>query len=163
MNLTKYRKLYLTENYGMNNFIMIEEKVNVPRCFPCPYSVSFQMQHKKILSGEAFWITHNKLCIGYHSRTNSNIFRPIFSHKRQIFLDMVHYGEKDEDEDEDKENKEDEKYNYSIITPHLNYARKKYLLIFNSKYKKNHFDLKKIPQDCVEIILFFINKHLYLL
>ena len=83
MNSGKYRKIILQENWGENKFSMVVERVNVPRCFPCPYSVNFQKSHPKILSGEAFWITHNKICIGYYYTTNLDIFRPIFSYKRQ--------------------------------------------------------------------------------
>ena len=69
MNAQKYHKIYLQEN----KFVMIKEKINIPRCFPCPYSINFQRSHPKVLSGEAFWITHNKLCVGYNFETNTNI------------------------------------------------------------------------------------------
>ena len=146
MNATKYRKLILSENWGNNNFIMIKQKVNVPKCFPCPYSINFQIAHPKILSGEAYWITHNELCIGYYLDTNGNIFRPIFSHKRQIMLNIVQYGGEEEGQE------------YSISNPNLKYARKKYLvglIEFELMQLK-----KKIPMDCVNIILSFIHKHL---
>ena len=83
MNSGKYKKIILQENWGENKFSMIEESVNVPQCFPYTYSVDFQKSHPKILSGEAFWITHNKICVGYYYRINPDIFRPIFSYKRQ--------------------------------------------------------------------------------
>ena len=86
MNSTKYRKIILCENWANNDFVMIKEKVS---CFPCPYSINFQMSHPKILSGEAFWIAHDELCIGYYLGTNPDVFRPIFSHQRQILLDIV--------------------------------------------------------------------------
>ena len=140
MNSIKYRKWCLTENQQENKLTMIKEKVNVPLCFPCPYSINFQRSHPKVLSGEAFWISHNELCIGYHSTTNPDIFRPVFSYKRQGLLDKVHYNKK---EDNDEEN------DYSIIKPNLRYARKKYLFGFVRK--------KELPMDCVKIILSFIN------
>ena len=90
MNATIYRKVVLVENWGENKFIMIEETVNVPRCFPCMYSAHFQVSHPKVLSGEGYWITHNKLCIGYYYQENPEIFRPIFSYTRQKLLDKVH-------------------------------------------------------------------------
>ena len=147
MNSIKYRKWYLQENWGENKFKMIQEIVNIPRCLRYPYSINFQRVHPKVESGEAFWITHNKLCIGYYLESNSDIFRPIFSYKRQRFLDEVH-GKKMEDNEE----------NYSICNPNLRYARKKYLVGLIE------FELiqlkKKIPMDCVNIILSFIHKHL---
>ena len=145
MNSIKYRKWYLTENRQENKFTMIKEKVNVPLCFPCPYSINFQRSHPKVLSGEAFWISHNELCIGYHSTTNPDIFRPVFSYKRQGLLDKVH-GNRKEDKCDDDEN------DYSIIKPNLRYARKKYLFGFVRK--------KELPMDCVKIILSFINNNL---
>ena len=131
MNSVKYRKWYLTENYAENGFMMITEKVNVPQCLPCPYSINFQRMHPKVLSGEAFWITHNELCIGYYKRINPVIFRPIFSYKRQMLVD---------------------KLNSSIDSPNLNYARKKYFIGLDN--------IKIMPVDCIEVILSFINIHL---
>jgi len=90
MDVMKYKKIILQENWGENKFSMIEESVNVPQCFPYTYSVDFQKSYPKILSGEAFWITHNKICVGYYYRINPDIFRPIFSYKRQDLLNMVH-------------------------------------------------------------------------
>jgi len=130
MNSTKYRKIVLTENWADNNFIMIKEKVS---CFPCPYSINFQISHPKILSGEAFWVAHDELCIGYYLGTNPDVFRPIFSHQRQILLDIVHDGEDE----------------YNISNPHLRYARKKYLVGLDRE--------KELPMDCIEIILSFIH------
>ena len=154
MNSIKYRKWYLTENWGDNQFTIIKEKVNVPRCFPCPYSINFQISHPKVLSGEAFWISHNELCVGYHSSTNHDIFRPIFSYKRQRLLDLVHYGE-----EEDKKTKE-EKKNYSINNNlKLDYARKKYLTGLD-KYFVGFNNKNPLPMDCIEIILSYIHSHL---
>jgi len=131
MNSIKYRKLYLAENWAENGFIMIKEKVNVPRCFPCPYSINFQRMHPRVLSGEAFWITHNELCTGYYKRINPDIFRPIFSYKRQKIVNEL---------------------NSSINSPNLKYARKKYFFGLDN--------VKIMPLDCVENILSFINIHL---
>ena len=138
MNSIKYRKWYLTENWGENQFTIIKEKINVPRCFPCPYSINFQISHPKVLSGEAFWISHNELCVGYQSRTNPDIFRPIFSYKRQRFID---------------------KLNSSIDNPNLEYARKKYLFGLD-KYFVGLDNKNPLPMDCIEIILSYIHSHL---
>ena len=145
MNSTIYRKIVLVENWNNNQVIMVKKKVNVPRCLPCPYSINFQRMHPMVLTEEAYWISHNELCIGYHSTTNPDIFRPVFSYKRQELLDKVH-GNRKEDECDDEEN------GYSIIKPNLRYARKKYLFGFVRK--------KELPMDCVKIILSFINNNL---
>ena len=139
MNSIKYRKWYLTENWGDNQFTIIKEKVNIPpRCSNCPYSINFQISHPKVLSGEAFWISHNELCVGYHSSANPDIFRPIFSYKRQRFID---------------------KLNSSIINPKLEKARKKYLFGLD-KYFVGLDNKNPLPMDCIEIILSYIHSHL---
>ena len=125
MNKEKYRKWYLTENWQDNRFIMIKEKVNIS------HYIFVSATPPKILSGEAFWITYNELCVGYYSEKNPDIFRPIFSHKRQRLLDKVHHGNIEDDEGD----------KYSINNPHLGYARKKYLVAFNEYviiYKKKY-------------------------
>ena len=143
-----YRKLYLTENWGENNFVMIKENVNIPdRIFVSTTPLILQWSHPKVLSGEAFWISHNELCIGYHSRTNPDIFRPVFSYKRQRLLDKVHYNKEENDEKKKKEGPD-----YCIIKPNLRYARKKYLFGLVKK--------KELPMDCVKIILSFIHINL---
>ena len=101
---------------------------------------------------EAYWITHNELCIGYCSSIDPDVFRPIFSYSRQRLLDKVHHGKKEDDEDYD------EKDNYSIISPKLRYARKKYLVAIDEHIIC--LDIKKIPMDCVKIILSFISNKL---
>lgn len=154
MNSIKYRKWYLTENWGDNQFTIIKEKVNIPpRCSNCPYSINFQISHPKVLSGEAFWISHNELCVGYHSSSNPDIFRPIFSYKRHRLLDLVHYGE---EEEKDKKTKEE---NYCIINTKLEKARKKYLFGLD-KYFVGLDNKNQLPMDCIEIILSFTNSHL---
>ena len=152
MTPIRYRKLYLTENWAENNFVMIKEKVNIPdRIFVSAAPPILQWSHPNVLSGEAFWISHNELCIGYHSATNPDIFRPVFSYKRQRLLDKVHYNK--EDNDKEKEEKGEKEFpDYSIINPNLRYARKKYLFGLVKK--------KELPMDCVKIILSFIHINL---
>jgi hypothetical protein len=142
MNVTKYRKWYLEENWKNNEFIMIEEKVDVPRCFPCPFSINFQISHPRVLSGEAYWITHNKLCVGYELRKNPEIYRPIFSHKRQRLLDRLHKF--NEINEEDKGN--------TIDNP------KKFWNIIKSKYFNSLSQIKKLPIDCINHIVMFTSK-----
>ena len=131
MNSIKYRKLYLSENHGFNNFIIIKEKVVLPCCcLLCPYSVNFQRDNPRVLSGEAYWIDYNQLCIGYISSKNSDIFRPVFSYKRQKILDKV---------------------NSDIINPY-NFWKN-----VISKYFKTLYGKKNIPTECINHILKYIH------
>ena len=130
MDLQKYRKLYLKENWGSNEFKMIEYYVDVKgRLENLKMSNDFQINHSKVLSGEGYWITHEKLCIGYVYSKNYKIFRPIFSYKRQRLLDKV---------------------NKDIYNP-INFWNK-----VKSKYFLTLSENKKIPLDCVKIIINFI-------
>lgn len=135
MDSIKYRKLYLSENYGFSNFKIIKEKIKINRCFPCPYSINFQRDHPRVLSGEAFWISHNELCIGYISSKNASIFRPIFSYKRQRLLNRV---------------------NSDIMYPYKfwNKVISKY---FKMMYQVNIYEKRKIPIECIKHILKYIH------
>ena len=96
MDIIKYRKLYLEENWGQNRF---------------------------------YQITDYEMCIGYKLTENPEIFRPIFSYKRQRLLDKV---------------------NKDIYNP-INFWNK-----VKSKYFLTLSENKKIPLDCVKIIINFI-------
>jgi len=148
MNSTLYRKIYLKYNWDDNQFTMIKEKNIKPVCFSCPYSINFQRNHPKVLSGEAFWQTHNELCVGYHLSTNPDIFRPIFSHKRQRLLDKVHYGK--------KEDEESVYFSSFADNPNLRYARKKYFVGLDEVTDTMNIRQKKMPMECLENILSFI-------
>ena len=85
MDVIKYRKWYLCENWGTNEFVMVKHTVD-------KYSkklFSFTNNHPRVLLGNAFWINNKELCIGYTMRGFNEIFRPIFSHKRQRILNKV--------------------------------------------------------------------------
>jgi len=132
MNVTKYIKLYLEENWGNNKFIKLTQKFT-EKLFEekKTRTIDFQMKHPLVISGQAFWIKHNELCIGYVLSSNNNIFRPVFSHKRQKILNKV---------------------NLNIINP-INYWNKiksKYFLVL---CKKNN-----IPIECIKYIISFIYK-----
>lgn len=43
-------------------------------------------QHPLVNSGVAYWTNNNTLCLGYKLIHNNNIFRPIFSHRRQDLI-----------------------------------------------------------------------------
>jgi hypothetical protein len=88
MDVLKYRKWYLSQNWGENRFSMIIKCVETHRREHV-YTIDLQRNHPLVLSGNAYWITHNQLCIGYELDGNSDVFRPIFSHKRQRLLDLL--------------------------------------------------------------------------
>lgn len=86
MNLTKYRKWVLSENWGNNEFHMVIHRVGQYKRF----RGGQRKNHPLVLSHTAYWVNDHELCIGYEMYTNPAIFRPIFSHKRQRLLDQVH-------------------------------------------------------------------------
>ena len=150
MDLQKYRKWYLSENWGNNEFVMIKYYVEFKeirvRKDNRIMTIDFQRNHPKVLSGEGYWITNDKLCIGYVCLKNPKIFRPIFSHKRQRLLNRIHKftpivdinGKKNEDEGN------------TICNPYKfwNKVKSKYFLTLS----KN----KKIPIVCIEYIFNFM-------
>ena len=133
MNIQKYRKWYLEKNWGQNRFTMIEFYVEFPELRVIRnnriMTIDFQRNHPKVLSGEGYWITHNKLCIGYELRENPAIFRPIFSYKRQRFLDKVNLDIK---------------------------KSKKFWDKVKSKYFKQLCKIKKVPIECSKHIVNFM-------
>lgn len=96
MNIEKYRKNYLQENWGNNCFIMVKYKLNTTEMRSrflqslCEtITTSNSRNHPMVNSRKAYWINDNELCIGYEMIDNPTIFRPIFSHSRQRILDRV--------------------------------------------------------------------------
>jgi len=88
MDVIKYRKLYLCENWRNNDFVMVKHTIdNIDKY--SKNSFPFINNHPRVLSGNAFWINDGELCIGYTMRGCDEIFRPIFSHKRQRILNKV--------------------------------------------------------------------------
>jgi len=135
MDVIKYRKWYLCENWGENRFRMIKygvefKEIRIRRNNKI-MTIDFQRNHPKVLSGEGYWITHEKLCIGYELDSNPEIYRPIFSHKRQRLLDKV---------------------NSNVINPYKFWykIKLKYFISLAKMYSK------KIPIDCVKHIVMFI-------
>lgn len=84
MDIIKYRKWYLSENWGVNNFRMVIVK-HYKRHWD-----GIRKIHPTVLSGAGFWVNDNELCIGYVLHSNPDIFRPIFSHARHQLLKYVH-------------------------------------------------------------------------
>ena len=87
MNLTKYRRYVLTGRDALedNRFTMVRFKVKEKNNFR--FTINSQKMHPLVLSGKAFWITHDELCLGY-SMIHNDIFRPIFSHKRNKIVEI---------------------------------------------------------------------------
>ena len=133
MDITKYRKWYLKENWADNRFIMIKYKTHIRQMIP-QYRMRGldefweQWNHPFVKSGKAYWINDHELCVGYELRENPEIFRPIFSHKRQKLLDKV---------------------NKNIIKP----------IKFWNKVKSRYFfeicKIKNLPIECIKRIVMF--------
>ena len=72
-NEITYRKIYLEENWGHNHFKRVYREDD-----------SLLTNNNILYSGK-----DDRLCIGYELYENPTIFRPLFSHTRQIVLDTV--------------------------------------------------------------------------
>jgi hypothetical protein len=143
MDNEKYRKWYLSENWGQNSFIMVTQSTLPRQHFSqdtWQHRVGNRWNHPLVNSGKAYWLNHQELCIGYELVENSEIFRPIFSHKRQRLLDRLH--KYDEINEKDKGHTIDNPYKF------WNKIKTKY---FNELYK-----IKCLPVDCVRNISKFI-------
>ena len=129
MDVIKYRKLYLSENWGENRFRMIKYRVVNGYNYTRVFNRWFGANHPLVTSGKAYWINKDELCTGYKLDSNPKIYRPIFSHKRQRLLDEII---KD------------------IINPYKfwNKVRTQY---FASLYK-----IKNLPVVCIENIIMLI-------
>ena len=88
----------------------------------------YGINHPLVLSGSAFWINDKHLCIGYTFDDNPEIYRPIFSHKRQRLLNKI---------------------TKDILNPKIfwNNIRTKY---FNFLYK-----IRNLPVTLIECIILF--------
>ena len=140
MDVLKYRKLYLSENWGENRFRMIKQWYYVGLNEYGLRWVYHGINHPLVLSKKAFWVNKHELCIGYKLDTNPEIYRPIFSHSRQRKLDRVHDEEIDKDGNKEQNIRNPYKFWNKIKT---NY--------FNNLYKK-----KFLPVYCIENIIMFI-------
>ena len=52
-------------------------------------TIDLQINHPDVLAGNAYWITHNELCMGYTLHPNNVIFRNIFLHSHQKKKDVL--------------------------------------------------------------------------
>ena len=87
MNIHLYRKYLL--NWPLNywdwdNLVVSEEMIPINwRTDERQISIN----HPLVNSGNAYWINRTTLCTGYKLAINNDVFRPIFSHKRQRIID----------------------------------------------------------------------------
>jgi len=127
MDVIKYRKLFLEQNWAANKFVMIKYRVGYG--YNRILTNKFGINHPLVLCGKAYWLNKDELCTGYKLVSNPEIYRPIFSHKRQRLLDEII---KD------------------IINPYKfwNKVRTQY---FSSLYK-----IKNLPVVCIENIIMLI-------
>jgi len=131
MDAQKYRKYYLSQNWGNNSFSIIKYKTaNQLRNMSQEEEIYIRFSnHPLVKTGKAYWINDKELCIGYNSRDNPEIYRPIFSYKRQNLLNKV---------------------NSDMIKSKTfwNKIKLKYLLELSK--------IKKLPLDCSSYIVRFI-------
>ena len=80
MNISKYRKLYLQENWGENKFTTVTS-IQLP----------IQLNEEEELNDREFWTNPGEICVGFVMRSDNDIYRPLFSPSRQEKLNAVHY------------------------------------------------------------------------
>jgi hypothetical protein len=79
MNISKYRKLYLQENWKENKFTTVTA-IRLP----------FNSDNDTIFNDFEFWSNPGEICVGFVMRSNRNIYRPLFSPSRQEKLNKAH-------------------------------------------------------------------------
>ena len=134
MDIIKYRKYYLQENWGQNRFIAKYTREQPLILHPkpkYPYTDSYRINHILVLSGIGFWITPWRLCIGYVFSDDPEIFRPIFSHKRQLILDEL---------------------NLIICDGYVD----KFWNKIKSRIWNALIEIRKLPVDCIENIITYV-------
>jgi hypothetical protein len=92
MDITKYRRHVVNSSYvgdiHFKNdpweqvFLFVHDPLLLNDHYLQPLN-----NHPFVNSGEAYWSNNTTLCLGYRLRNNPDIFRPIFSHKRQHNID----------------------------------------------------------------------------
>ena len=87
MNIHLYRKYLLNWplNYWDWDNIEVSEEM-IPMNWR-PHGEHSNINHPLVNSGNAYWINRTTLCTGYRLAINDNVFRSIFSHKRQRIID----------------------------------------------------------------------------
>ena len=91
MDITKYRQHVVNSSYvgdiHFKNDLWEKVFLFVPLHLRLRYDGIHAYNHPLVNSGEAYWSNNTTLCLGYRLRNNPDIFRPIFSHKRQHNID----------------------------------------------------------------------------
>lgn len=140
MDVLKYRHYCLSNNWGTNRFQMVlyhvGEDVAAGRVFETPYG----RNHPLVLDKKAFWFNKDELCMGYTLDSCPEVFRPIFSHSRQMMLDRVHDEEIDEDGNKEQNIRNPFKFRNKI--------KKRY---YNALYHK-----RNLPPVCIRYIIMFL-------
>lgn len=92
MDIEKYRKWYLEDRNNLFTMVKFGVEFKELRIWKNNRIVvlNFGRNHPFVLAEKAFWVNDRELCIGYQLCSNTSIFRPIFSYKRQRLLDQVH-------------------------------------------------------------------------
>ena len=90
MNISTYRKYIVCSNR-----LLSKKKVYwdyVKKTVPHLYleTLSYNTNHPLVFKGLAFWENPTTLITGYILKNNPNIFRPIYSHEREIKIIEMH-------------------------------------------------------------------------
>ena len=87
MDIIKYRRWYLSLFNNRFDKIMYKVESKYQWFKSCGIS-----NHPLVLSRKAFWVTGSTLCVGYCLCSDPTIYRPVFSHKRQRLIDVLHFN-----------------------------------------------------------------------
>jgi hypothetical protein len=91
MDITKYRQHVVNSSYvgdiHFKNNLWEQVFLFVPLHLRLRYDGIHAYNHPLVNSGEAYWSNNTTLCLGYRLLNNPDVFRPIFSHKRQHNID----------------------------------------------------------------------------
>jgi len=90
MDITKYRQHVVKSPYVTNHLNgepWEQVRVWVPPHLRIRYDGIHAYNHPLVNSNEAYWLNNTTLCLGYRLLNNPDVFRPIFSHKRQHNID----------------------------------------------------------------------------
>jgi hypothetical protein len=90
MDITKYRRHvvkspYVTNHQNGEPWEQVRAWVPLHLRLRCDGIHAYN--HPLVNSGEAYWSNNTTLCLGYRLLNNPDVFRPIFSHKRQHNID----------------------------------------------------------------------------
>lgn len=86
MDILTYRRIVVNtdKNKYFSKQIWNSENITVQPWWR--YTDLHTTNHPLVNSHKAYWTNNTTLCIGYIMIDNNDIFRPIFSHKRQVMI-----------------------------------------------------------------------------